>query len=138
MVPAVSSTGPCTATRCPIRSFNESGLSILRTLWLNSFTNTTCSPAARHFLPHSSWPMPAPLAPHFESLTHPFCHLGLAAVDLAGASTLNETTSHHTTPSETSFLMRILLTKHPPRAEKPERKHSTPDLRQAQSGARCC
>src|SRR5207244_4602870 len=98
------------ATRCPIRSFNLSGLSMLKTLWLNSLTNTTCSPSPRHFFPHCSWPTPAPLAPHFESLTQPFSHLSLGALDFAGASTANDATRNNTQPTEDSFFISVLLT----------------------------
>src|SRR3989442_869216 len=89
-------------TRCPIRSFNLSGLSTLKTLWLNSLTNTTCSPSPRHFFPHCSWPTPAPLAPHFESLTQPFSHLSLGALDFAGARTANAPTRNNTQPTHAS------------------------------------
>src|SRR5438552_18941155 len=96
---------PFTATRCPIRSFNLSGLSMLKTLWLNSLTNTTCSPSSRHFFLHCSWPTPAPLPPHFESLTQPFSHLSLGPLDFAGASTANGATSNNTQPTEDSFFI---------------------------------
>src|SRR5437764_5603304 len=89
---------PFTATRCPIRSFNLSGLSTLKTLWLNSLTITTCSPSPRHFFPHCSWPTPAPLAPHFESLTQPFSHLSLGALDLPAR--VRPTTPRETTRNQ--------------------------------------
>src|SRR5205807_10079914 len=96
---------------------------MLKTLWLNSLTNTTCSPSPRHFFPHCSWPTPAPFAPHFESLTQPFSHLSLGAPDFAGASTANDATRNNTQPTEDSFFICALLTVKNAQAKTPWRSN---------------
>src|SRR5437868_10098325 len=106
------STLALTRTWWPSCPLSSSGLSTAQTLLSLSLTKTTFSPASMHFLAQSAWPALAPLAPHFESLTHPLIFVAFAGLSLFILSCANAESEHisATANSETaSFFIFTLL-----------------------------